>query len=557
MSVYIKKKIVKKFFLSRDKILFYNELYWLKKFKKYEFVPKILDIDYKNYAISLSHVGERISKNNKPKDWVNQLSKILNYLKKKNCFHSDIKPDNLLVKNKKLFLIDFAQSIKISDLKKDTFLKKRIFFDQYSINRVGLSIENNSLLSNDLRILVIWNSKNQKLIERKIEHNKNLLIIDKIKLRKNFYTDICKDRIYWIDQFYNKKISKNTNKLKNNIFVYVIKSINPIFKLNKMIFTNKNRVVDHKIFIFKRKIRKNKLNLIHISDNFEESKRNAIFFSKTKRDYPAQYFFRTQNIFDSKKDFFKHLNKFNKLKYVILRNQNSDKEDIDILVNDYFLFKRISDCHSYKKKNLDFLSNSGDPVDDSGFKVSNYIKIKEKIVKLDVRYLGDGYFDTSWQNKILSERKFFKGYYIPNKENFIYSILYHVVYHKGFIDEKYINFIKKNFKLKIINFMKIVYIINEYLKLKKYKVTRPLDLTIPVTYRLNNLLIINEFQSIKKQIESRNFSGANRMIYNLFRFQKSKVYFNTDIFLLLIINQYNLFKAKLKNFIFKYFKKND
>ena len=86
MSVYIKKKIVKKFFLSRDKILFYNELYWLKKFKKYEFVPKILDIDYKNYAISLSHVGERISKNNKPKDWVNQLSKILNYLKIKNFF---------------------------------------------------------------------------------------------------------------------------------------------------------------------------------------------------------------------------------------------------------------------------------------------------------------------------------------------------------------------------------------------------------------------------------------------------------------------------------------
>ena len=55
------------------------------------------------------------------------------------------------------------------------------------------------------------------------------------------------------------------------------------------------------------------------------------------------------------------------------------------------------------------------------------------------------------------------------------------------------------------------------------------DLTIPVTYRLNNLLIINEFQSIKKQIESRNFSGANRMIYNLFRFQKSKVYFSKTV----------------------------
>ena len=80
MSVYIKQKIVEKYFLSRDKILFYNELYWLKTLKKYEFVPKIIDIDYENYVISLSYIGERISKNNKPKDWTNQLRKILTYL---------------------------------------------------------------------------------------------------------------------------------------------------------------------------------------------------------------------------------------------------------------------------------------------------------------------------------------------------------------------------------------------------------------------------------------------------------------------------------------------
>ena len=72
-----------------------------------------------------------------------QLKKILYVLKKNNCFHSDIKPDNLLLNKKKLVLIDFAQSIKISDLKKDVFFKKRIFFDQYSINRINLSIEKN------------------------------------------------------------------------------------------------------------------------------------------------------------------------------------------------------------------------------------------------------------------------------------------------------------------------------------------------------------------------------------------------------------------------------
>ena len=102
-------------------------------------------------------------------------------------------------------------------------------------------------------MLVIWNEKNQSEIEKKIIQNKNFLIIDKIKLRKNFYTDIYKDRIFWIDQFYNKKISKNTNKLKNDIFVYIIKSINPTFKSNKMIFTKQNKIVDHKEYLILKK----------------------------------------------------------------------------------------------------------------------------------------------------------------------------------------------------------------------------------------------------------------------------------------------------------------
>ena len=63
-------------------------------------------------------ISRQIGKTNK---------KNFDYFKKKYCFHSDIKPDNLLVKNKKLTLIDFAQSTKISNLKKNFFLKKEFF----------------------------------------------------------------------------------------------------------------------------------------------------------------------------------------------------------------------------------------------------------------------------------------------------------------------------------------------------------------------------------------------------------------------------------------------
>ena len=556
MTVSIKNSVVEKCFAKRDTNLFLNEIYWLKKLENYKFFPKILKVDYKKKIISISHEGAKISNKNKPSNWPKQLKKILLILKKNNCFHSDIKPDNLLVKKNKLVLIDFAQSIKITDLKKNIYKKKRIFFDEYSFNRISLSIGTNLIISNDLRVLVVWDQKNNDKIEKKIVQNKDISIIDKIKIRKNFYIDNFKDRIFWIDQFYDKKINKNTNKLKNDIYVYIIKSVNPVFKLNKMIFSKDHRIVDHKIFSFKKKIRKNKLSTVHISDNFEESKRNAILFSKSINNFPAAYFFKTQNIFQNEKEFFNKLNRNKRLIYVILRKRNSENEDIDILVNNYFIFKRISDSHSYKKKNLKLISNSGDPVEDNGIKVSNYIRIKDKIIKLDVRFIGDGYFDSNWQKKILEYKKIKLNYYTPNNENFIFSLIYHIVYHKGYIDKKYIKILSKKLKLKSLTLIKLKKIVDDYLSSNKYKIPRPLDLTIPITYQLDNSALKNEFQLVKNQIQNRNYSGANKMIYNIIKFQKINNYLYKEIFLLMILNQFNLFKMKLKNFIFKYYSRN-
>jgi hypothetical protein len=552
MKVSISGNIVKKYFSSDDLNLFHNEIFWLKKLKNYEFIPKILNIDYSNYILSISNEGERISYKNKPHNWLKQLNKILKCLKKNNCFHSDITPDNLLVKKNQLTLIDFAQSTKITNLKKNIFLKNRIFFDQYSFNRINLTINKNVISSNDLRVLVIWNPRKVNAIEKKIIKNRNLSIIDKIKIKKNFYLNKFKDRIYCVDKFYNKNIGKNTDKLKNHIYVYVIKSINPIFMSKKMIFVNERKIVDEKIFKFKKKIRNKKTSIVHIADNFEEAKRNAIFFSRSNNNYPAKYFFKTQNIFKSKENFFKKLNKSKKLKYVVLRDQTSKNDDIDILVNDYFIFKKISDCHSYKIKNLNFISNTGDPVDENGFKVSNYILIKDKKIKLDVRFIGDGYFDAKWQKSILDKRKLDNFRYIPSDEDFSYSLLYHIVYHKGYIANKYEKFLKKSFMLKKLNLDIISKIINNFMLIKKYKIERPSDLTIPVTYKFNRLLIKEEFRLIKNQIKNRNYSGVNKMFYNIVKFQNFLVYLKIEMFFLIFLNQYNLIKSKFKNFCFKY-----
>ena len=127
MRISISNQIVKKYFSNNTLSQFYNEIFWLKKLEKFSFVPKIKNIDYRKYIISISNEGNEISKRNKPHDWPKQLNKILHILKKNNCFHSDINPQNVLVKNNKLKLIDFDQCLKISDLKRNIFLKTRVF----------------------------------------------------------------------------------------------------------------------------------------------------------------------------------------------------------------------------------------------------------------------------------------------------------------------------------------------------------------------------------------------------------------------------------------------
>ena len=157
----------------------------------------------------------------------------------------------------------------------------------------------------------------------------------------------------------------------------------------------------------------------------------------------------------------------------------------------------------------------------------------------------------------MNERKLYLGYYIPSKENFIYALLYHIVYHKAFIDDKYKSLLKKFLKLKIVNLNDVTKIVDNYLLSKKYKITRPLDLTIPVTYQLDSFNTKNEISLVKDQIDNRNFSGANKMLYNLLKFQKYNIYFQKRIFFLIVLNQFSLIKLRFKNFIYKNFSLND
>lgn len=88
--------------------LFYRELFWLNALRDTGVVPKVLSHNLDNFSISMNYCGEILNYNNAPKDVYKQLYNINIILLKHNCMYNDWKHGNVLVKDGKLFIIDFG-----------------------------------------------------------------------------------------------------------------------------------------------------------------------------------------------------------------------------------------------------------------------------------------------------------------------------------------------------------------------------------------------------------------------------------------------------------------
>ncbi|WP_432408877.1 hypothetical protein [Wukongibacter sp. M2B1] len=173
--------------------------------------------------------------------------------------------------------------------------------------------------------------------------------------------------------------------------------------------------------------------------------------------------------------------------YVILRNYECLPEqyimkshgDIDILTDSY--------------QDICFIANAK-KVFKQPYRVQNRVKIAGEEIQFDFRYVGDGYYDQSWEesilkNKILTEQ----GFYVPNDYDYFYSLLYHAIVHKSkFASDYRKKLINLSKKLNINSISEELFnstndlklFLDKYLNQMNYKYSTPIDLSVFINRKL-------------------------------------------------------------------------
>ena len=185
--------------------------------------------------------------------------------------------------------------------------------------------------------------------------------------------------------------------------------------------------------------------------------------------------------------------------YVVMRNfeylpeNQFSKEhgDIDFLV-----------------KNLDqavFITNA-----QKLYKKRYKINVAGKDVLIDFEHVGDGSYDQKWQKNILEKKILLKNsFYVPDPEDHFYSLIYHILFHKTYIEIDYPKKIKDIYKKftffdpKRCNFDNYLKYLEKFLLKNTYQITRYKDPSFFFDEKiLNYKKNIENFSKIKlKNIE--------------------------------------------------------
>lgn len=338
-----------------------------------------------------------------------------------------------------------------------------------------LNLINNNRLP-EIHTIIIWNGKiDSKEIKKKL----NLCNISAEKFNILFNKVIFlnkKEQIKLINSIYIKNEIKLNKIMNNSIRLIIIKDLNPIYSFTSS--TTCMQVLNNNMKVIKNKLRQliggNNLNFrsVHTSYNVEES---LLVLEPLKLN---KFVFREK--FQNLNHFFYKINNDKYLKYVILFDYNiinkksellKNNINIKFLVNDYYYFKSLVGARSTDKINM--------RENDNGYNINNMIIIDDKPININIRFIGDNYFDNIWQKNILNSARIINlnkyKIKVTNNYNQYFTLLYHLIIHKNFIYNKKTDYIKNRIIKKPFNKMLLITKLKDFINKKKYKIEKPLD----------------------------------------------------------------------------------
>ena len=234
-----------------------------------------------------------------------------------------------------------------------------------------------------------------------------------------------------------------------------------------------------------------------------------------------RHFYRWNNV----TDFFAALN-LEHCRYVVMRNYESmhtpnffceKHEDIDLLVDDVEKFERTA--HAYRKMW---------PEDDAHFVVF----IDNTAVPIDVRHVGDMYYDEKWMREILDRRKMASNgnWYVMDEEDYYYSLAYHAILQKKYVSEEYISRLNSMAEgLSIDASCKENHIkrLELFLDAHQYRFTIPKDCSVPLYLDNRRVRMVSRvkdyLESVRWSIYGTRLWGKLRQLkYNYWKKQLAK-----------------------------------
>ncbi|MCI8530214.1 MAG: hypothetical protein HFH82_13850 [Lachnospiraceae bacterium] len=191
--------------------------------------------------------------------------------------------------------------------------------------------------------------------------------------------------------------------------------------------------------------------------------------------------------------------------YAVLRNYEcmesgnpftNGHDDIDIICNDLKLVQNVLGVHRR------FLFPAVN---------SYYAGFKDYRVNVDIRFVGDGYYDTLWEEDMLANRILFNDcIYVLDPINYFYSLAYHALLQKEHVSDDYqekLLAMAKKLDVPCQSVQELPQILENYMDAKGYYYTITKDPGI-----------ILKFEGVdKKRIKKNYFWLFRRHILNLLR----------------------------------------